>query len=679
MTSGRYIVGIDLGTTHTAMAYADLADTSFFPRIHTFEIPQTVAPGVVERRPLLPSCVYLPAENELPEGSLSLPWNNRAPRTEKGIQYTVGEFARTRGGDVPGRLISSAKSWLSQPGSKRRAAVLPWNSDPGVPTLSPVEASSLILQHLASAWDDTLGRDPKNGALKDQKIVLCVPASFDAAARDLTMDAAQRAGLVDVTLLEEPQAAFYAWIAHARDAWRTLLHVGDLVLIVDIGGGTTDFSLIAVEDDRGALALRRISVGEHILLGGDNIDLTLARLAAARLAAEGITLNAWQMRSLTLACREAKERLLEAPAQMSEPIQPMAIQIPLLASRLPDAIQSTVPDDSACLYIRRKPRKNHRKVAQLAGATLAPRDAEVLKPRTDVPLPILARGSDVVGQSVSASLECADAKRAILDGFFDDCDSAARPHQASRTGLRELGLAYAADSSISKHLAKFLAHESQEPESAEHKIEALKPTAILFNGGVMKSVLLRERMTGLISKWMGSETAPRVLTGADPELAVARGAAFFGRVQESNGVRIRGGVPRSYYIGIEATQPTVPGFAAPVKALCVVPFGMDEGTECEVPGAEFGLTVGEPAQFRFFSAAERRDDRIGARVEIQQDAIRELEPIETTIPVTLFDAPGTTVPVRLKSVVTAVGTLELWFNACDGAGAWKLEYNVRET
>ena len=673
MSSGRYIVGIDLGTTHTALAYAEISDTSIFPCIHTFEIPQTVRPGVVERRPLLPSCAYLPAENELPDGSLSLPWNDRAPRTEKGIQYTVGEFARARGGEVPARLISSAKSWLSQPGSKRRAAVLPWNADPGTPKLSPVEASSLILQHLASAWDDTLGRDPKNGALKDQKIVLCVPASFDAAARDLTLEAARRAGLSDVTLLEEPQAAFYAWIAHARDAWRTLLHVGDLVLVVDIGGGTTDFSLIVVEDESGALALRRISVGEHILLGGDNMDLALARLATARLGAEGITLDAWQMRSLTLACREAKERLLEKPAPTPEPIQPMAIQIPVLQSRLPDAMQSAVPDAAACLYIRRKPKKNHRKVAQLSGGTPALRDAEVLKPRTDVPLPILARGTDVVGKSVNASLECADAKRTILDGFCDECDSTARPCHASRPGLSELGLAYAADPSISKHLAKFLASDQPDLQPS-----AKTPTAILFNGGVMKSALLRERLSGIVSKWMGSEAVPRVLTGADPELAVARGAAFFGRVQNAQGVRIRGGVPRSYYIGIEAQQPAVPGFAAPVKALCVVPFGMDEGTEFEVPGAEFGLTVGEPAQFRFFSAAERHDDRIGARVEIPQDAIRELEPIETTIPVTLFDAPGTTIPVRLKSVVTAVGTLELWFKASDGAGAWKLEYNVRE-
>ena len=671
MASGRYIVGIDLGTTHCAMAYAEAADASPFPRVRTFEIPQTIKPGVVDRRPLLPSSIYLPAENEFPEESLALPWSERTARTDKGIPYIVGEFARTRGAEVPRRLVSSAKSWLSQPGSKRRSALLPWNADEDIKRISAVEATTLILQHLASAWNHEMGRDRRNGLLSDQHIIVCVPASFDAAARDLTMEAAKRAGLVDVTLLEEPQAAFYAWIAHSRDTWRAKLNVGDLVLIVDVGGGTTDFTLIAMEDESGRVGLRRIAVGEHILLGGDNMDLALARSAAERLQKDGVKLDAWQLRGLALTCRDAKERLLLAiPAakMRSGDVEPVC-SLPIIpASRLANAAASDVVDAAPCLYIRKKPRKSLRKGGRGSDKSAALELRE--RVQTRLPLPSLGRGASVVGDSVNASLALSEAERVIVDGFLDACDASARPAKPGRSGLREMGLGYAADPSITRHLAKFLASETG----------TLRPTAILFNGGVMKSEFLRAHTFEILKVWIehSGGGAPRELSGADPELAVARGAAYFGRVQRTQGLRISGGVPRSYYIGIESPRPAVPGANPTVDALCVVPFGMDEGSAFDIPGAEFGLTVGEPAQFRFFSAAERHDDRIGQRVEIRQDALRELEPIETLISATLFDEPGTVVPVRLKSIITTMGTLELWFTAVDGAGAWKLELNVRD-
>ncbi len=683
MASGRFIVGIDLGTTHTAMAYAEVTDTSPYPRIRTFEIPQLIRPGAVDRRPLLPSCVYIPTENEFPDECLALPWSERTPRTDTGVPYIVGEFARTCGSEAPGRFISSAKSWLSQPGAKRRSAMLPWNATEGVQRFSPVEASTMILKHLVSAWNFDSGRDHRNGMLADQKIVLCVPASFDAVARDLTMEAAKRAGLIDVTLLEEPQAAFYAWIANSRDTWRTQLHVGDLALIVDVGGGTTDFTLIAVGDERGAIALRRVAVGEHILLGGDNMDMALARSAAQKLEVDGIKLDAWQVRGLALACRDAKERLLHskifatkltrATCADTEHIETIPV-IPV--ARRANSVPSETRDDAACLYIRKKPKKSFRKPGRLSNALTDPKPSA----EAQLPLPILGRGAAVIGTSVNASFARSEAERVILDGFLDPCDASARPCKPGRSGLRELGLGYAADPSITKHLAKFLTHESEQRTGANAASETYHPTAILFNGGVMKSELLREHTANIVTKWIEIEggSAPRELVCTDPDLAVARGAAFFGRVQKAHGVRICGGVPRSYYVGIESPRPAIPGKIPTITGLCVVPFGMDEGTEFDVPGAEFGLTVGEPTQFRFFSAAERRDDRIGDRVEIRQDAIRELEPIETTIPATLFDEPGTFVPVRLKSIVTTVGTLELWFNAIDEAGAWKLELNVRE-
>jgi hypothetical protein len=439
--------------------------------------------------------------------------------------------------------------------------------------------------------------------------------------------------------------------------------------------------LIAVQDENGLVALRRIAVGEHILLGGDNMDLALARSAAERLLKDGVKLDAWQLRGLALTCREAKERLLlaipaaKANRNVAEPI----LTLPIISmSRLANAVSKDSTDATACLYIRKKPRKSLRKAGRMTGKASALDLSE--RVQTQLPLSIFGRGAAVVGDSVNASLGLADAERVIVDGFLDACEASARPLKPGRSGLRDMGLDYSADPSITKHLAKFLARENRGSVPPGDKPESLHPTAILFNGGVMKSEFLRAHTFGILNRWIESEggSAPRELSGADPELAVALGAAYFGRVQHANGLRILGGVPRSYYVGVESPRPAVPGQMPTISALCVVPFGMEEGSAFDVPGAEFGLSVGEPAQFRFFSAAERQDDRIGQRVEIRQDAIRELEPIETTIPATLFDEPGTIVPVRLKSIITTMGTLELWFNAIDEAGAWKLELNVRE-
>ncbi|MGD0091326.1 MAG: Hsp70 family protein, partial [Planctomycetota bacterium] len=316
----RYIIGIDLGTTDSALAYLDLQQglpgtdsqsqscrellpVSAPAGIQVLEIPQVVRPGAVEGRTLLPSCVYLPAADELPPGSLALPWDEKRG-------YAVGEFARNRGREVPGRLASAAKSWLCQPHVDPRAPRLPLGAPEDVDKLSPVEVSARILRHLREAWDATLGKGQKGCELKRQKIYLCVPASFDAAARELTVEAARAAGFGDVTLLEEPQAAFYAWLESTGGQWRTHVQVGDLVLVMDIGGGTTDFTLIAVGEEKGALTLHRIAVGEHILLGGDNMDLALAHAVAGKLADSGFQIDSWQLQALAHNCREEKERLL---------------------------------------------------------------------------------------------------------------------------------------------------------------------------------------------------------------------------------------------------------------------------------------------------------------------------------------------------------------------------------
>jgi molecular chaperone DnaK (HSP70) len=592
----RYCVGIDLGTTNTAVASA-LADGS--GPITPFRIPQVMSPGEVDALPTLPSFLLLPSELEVPPEGLSLPWTQRPA-------FTVGTLARERGSELPHRLVSSAKSWLCHAGVDRHAPILPWRGadtealepDPDEPEdngqrVSPVEASALTLEHIRAAWNHAHPEAP----LEEQEVYLTVPASFDAVARELTMTAAQQAGLSQITLLEEPQAAFYSWLAHTGPEWRRLLKPGDAVLVCDIGGGTTDFSIIAVVDDgTGNLALERVAVGDHILLGGDNMDLTLAHATMQKL---GDRLSPLQFRALVHACRRAKEQLLspEAPAE--------------------------------------------------------------------VPVSILGRSSKVIGGTVRMDLVRDHVRRIILDGFFPFVDRGARPQKRRATGLKELGLPYAHDPAVTRHLADFLERHGRQP------------TAVLFNGGVMKGELLRSRVSEMVGGWQGRGPAA-ALAGNDLDLAVAHGAAYYGLARSGKGIRIRGGTARSYYIGIEAAMPAIPGFAPPVKALCVVPFGMEEGTAVKLPDEELGLVVGETAEFRFFASSDRKKDTPGALLDPEDAVLEELGPVEAVLPAGQGAEPGTTVPVSLESRLTEVGTLELWCVAREGAGRWKLEYSVRE-
>jgi molecular chaperone DnaK (HSP70) len=596
MPESRFVVGIDLGTTNSVLAAIDTEvardgrpgdDASEAADARVLAVPQLVKPGEVAARDRLPSFLYLPAAGEFPAASLALPWG----RTER----VVGELARARGAEVPGRVVSSAKSWLCV-GAQASGPLLPWQAPDDVSRLSAVEASAAYLGHLRAAWDAAMP-----APLTEQDVLLAVPASFDAAARELTVRAAELAGLAGVHLIEEPQAAFYAWLASTRGAWRRQVRVGDVVLVCDVGGGTTDLSLVAVEEERGELVLERKAVGDHILLGGDNMDLALAHGVRARLAAAGTMLDDWQLRGLAHACREAKERLLAEGGRAREP------------------------------------------------------------------LVVLGRSRKVVGGALRAELTRADVD-ALLDGFLPIVGPDERPRQTTRAGLQEIGLPYAADPAITRHLAAFLArHRDVAPEG---------PTAVLFNGGVTKAAPLRDRVLEALAGWRGS--AVRVLAGAHPDLAVAEGAASYGLARRGRGVRIRGGTARAYYVGVESPAPAVPGVPAPVKALCLAPFGMEEGSGVDLPDAEFRLVVGEPAQFRFFGSSVRRADRAGTTVESwAPDELEELAPVEAT----LGTDGGTerTVPVRLRAEVTEIGTLELWCVTRDGDRRWKLELNVRQT
>jgi len=612
----RMIVGIDLGTTNSVLAYLDTeAEPSApsapgaGPAIQLFQVPQVVAPGHTAPRPLLPSYLYLAGEHDLPEGSLDLPWAT-------GRSFAVGEFARERGGEVPGRVVASAKSWLRHRQVDRTAAILPWEAPAGVPRLSPLTAQTRVLEHLRDAWNDTVAKHDSRLRLEAQEILLCVPASFDPAARELTAKAAAAAGFEHLTLLEEPQAVFYAWLQSCGDGWREQLSAGDRVLVCDVGGGTTDFTLIGARDEAGELVLDRIAVGEHILLGGDNMDLALAHAVAAKLGVQGHKLDTWQMRSLWHLTRAAKERLL-------------------------------------------------------ADATLE-----------SAPIVVLGRGSKIVGGSIRTELGRAEVERLLTDGFFPRCAPGDRPVAAQSSGLRELGLPYEADPAMTRHLAQFLAR-SRENQSGDGA--GSWPTALLLNGGVMKSPVFAARLSELLLSWTGSPV--RVLTGTDLDLAVARGAAYYGFARRGHGVRIRGGTARAYYIGIESAMPAVPGVPSPMKAVCVAPFGMEEGSEAALPDREFALVTGERALFRFFASPSRQSDALGAVVESwEMEGLEELEPVVAMLEAPAGDAPvpsaagraGIAVPVKLESRVTELGILELWCVSRDESRRWKLEYEVRE-
>ncbi len=608
----RYAIGIDLGTTHSALSYVDLqASDGEKADQGVLGIPQLSAPGTVEALPLLPSFLYLPHPDELAPGELALPWTNgqAAP--------VVGEMARSRGASTPIRLVSSAKSWLSHPSVDRRAAILPTDAPEEVERVSPLAASTRYLEHLKAAWNATHPDAP----FERQAVTVTIPASFDPAARELTAEAARSAGYGSPTLLEEPQAALYSWIQGSGGRWRKQVKAGDIVLVVDVGGGTSDFSLIAILERDGNLEPHRVAVGDHILLGGDNMDLALAHLVARKLQANGTQLDAWQMRALTYACRGAKEHLLA--------------------------------------------------------------DANA----TTWPIVVPSRGSKLIGGSIRTELTRDEVTTFITDGFFPRVEASARPAVRTRAGLTQVGLPYAQDAAITRHLAAFLGRQAgatAELEGFNGKVDPahtfLHPSAVLFNGGVFKSDILAQRVMDTINDWLYMEGAAsaRMLEGADLDLAVARGAAYYGYARRGGGVRIRGGTARSYYVGVESSMPAIPGFEPPLEALCVAPFGMEEGTELELPGQEFGLVVGEPVHFRFFGSSVRRQDRIGTVLESwSPDELQELNEIQATLPAE-GRTPGDVVQVKLHAVATEAGTLELVAVAREGQ-RWKVEFDVRST
>ena len=610
-TSGQFSIGVDLGTTHCALSYVDRAASDGDKVVQgVLAIPQLTGPASVDAQPLLPSFLYLPHESELAPGDLALPWGE-AP------DFAVGEFARSRGAATPIRLVSSAKSWLCHPGVDRSAPLLPPDAPAEVPRVSPVGASIRYLSHLRWAWEQAHPDAP----FEAQDITVTIPASFDPAARALTAQACQAAGFEHLTLLEEPQAALYSWIEASGGEWRKQVHNGDVILVVDVGGGTTDLSLIAVLERDGNLALQRVAVGEHILLGGDNMDLALAYGVARKLAAEGKQLDAWQTRALAHGCRAAKEQLLA--------------------------------------------------------------DADL----PSVPVVVPSRGSKLIGGSIRTEVTRAEVLALLVEGFFPQVAVSDKPVTRARGALTQLGLPYAQDAAVTRHLAAFLARQAGATEqidglqgSQPAGASFLHPTAILFNGGVLKAPQIEQRILQVINGWLAAEGAgpARLLDGANLDLAVARGAAYYGHVRQGRGVRIRGGTAQSYYVGVESNMPAIPGMEPPLSALCLAPFGMEEGTEVALDAPQaFGLVVGEPVRLRFFGSSVRRADAVGTLLDIWgPEELVELQEIELNLPAE-GRTPGDVVPVTLQARVTDIGTLELNAVPVGGLERWKVELDVR--
>ncbi|MEZ6136811.1 MAG: Hsp70 family protein [Pirellulaceae bacterium] len=592
----QYSVGIDLGTTNCVVAYSALNVDR--PHVQLLRIEQVTAPNETEAQPSLASFLYIPTTPEHEAGLFQIPSLPAYPTVN-------GSYARTISAEQPERTIAAAKSWLCHGGVDRHAPILPWQSPEEIPKFSPTNASKLLLRQLVDAWDQEFPEAPLHGQL----VTLTVPASFDMSARELTREAALSAGLPDdFILLEEPQAAVYHWMDKAGDSWRQAVGEGDSLLVCDIGGGTTDLTMVRVEQEHGELILRRVAVGNHLLVGGDNMDLALAHFVATKFAEKGTRLNAWQSVALWHSCRRAKESLLSIDGPAVETIS------------------------------------------------------------------VLGRGSKLIGGTVSVEIQREEVQQLLIDGFFPMCEADARPEQLPHSGLHELGLPFEADSAITRHVASFLSDHYLAHQSNDEP----RPLHLLLNGGVFKSDALQMRLGNAITHILAAQ--PKTLGDTqDLDYSVARGAAYYGWAKQRGGVRIRGGAPRSYYVGIETAGLAIPGMPRPLQAVCVVPLGMEEGTEAEVPGREVGLVIGKAAKFRFFAAADRPEDTVGQVLrEWDENELIETSPLELEL-----NADEATkneqgfVPVKFLSRVSELGVLELWCKSTRDHQQWKLEFSIR--
>lgn len=564
---GRYLIGIDLGTTNSAVAYVDM-DVSKNPslRVQSLRIPQSSARGLAESLPLLPSFYYCDADG----------------------RSLVGELAKTLGEKIPGRLVASAKSWLAHPAALRREKILPVEADAPALRVSPVEVTAAYLRHLREGWDLSMARGDISREFTSQEVVITIPASFDEAARMLTVEAAREAGYENFTLIEEPLAAFYSWLQGHK---APVLPAGKVVLVCDVGGGTTDFSLIATEEKEGVLAFERTAVGSHLLLGGDNMDACLVELIERRAEESG---------------------------------------------------RGEVPRGLRCGLVAEARRAKEFLLSQGAGV---------------YQVTLQGTGSQVVGGSWSLELSYHDVFSALMEGFF-----AVVPWEEAKIlkrslGLRTMGLPYAAEPSILKNLADFLARQNG----------GMMPCIdyVLFNGGVMTPAPFQQAVVEALSLWGGRR--PEVLESKNLDTAVAQGAACYGKVRRGVGLRVHSGMPRTYYLAIDTEE-------GKRRVMTCVPKGADEtfSYEAEHP---LCLMSGAPVAFTLFSSQVRRGDVVGEILDLDMETMTPLFPLQTVIRKGKSQH-AEKVPVRLCAMVTSYGCLELVLKAIKTPHVWKLQMDL---
>jgi len=608
--ASRYLIGIDLGTTNSVVAYIDTKNVAEGESpIRVFSVPQLVAHGEVCTLPALPSFLYFPTPEELSAGVVCANWNENPP-------MVTGVHAREQGALVPNRQVSSAKSWLSYPDVDRRAKILPAQAEPPQPMISPVEASARYLMHLRDAWNSLVKRDIE-ARFEQQEIILTVPASFHEDARELTVEAARSAGIEKLTLLEEPLAAFYAWIAANRQSQSSDTSFGphltpksvkddlndnDLILICDIGGGTTDFSLVRARRVDGQLEFERTAIGEHLLLGGDNLDFALAHHVEEKLGDIRLTLR--QRHALRRACCTAKEQLLGGS------------------------------------HLER------------------------------VPIAILGSGRAVVGQSLSVNLTRDEVVKILMEGFLPINAPGDLPTRGHATGLRELGLPYASDPAITRHLAAFLTQAAliMNPSRARHGMA--QPNAVLFNGGFCAPETTREKIVEALSTWFNDAQAgwrPKLLNNNAVESSVARGAAYYGQVRRGAGLCIAAGSARSYYIGLDSNDG--------LEGICVLPAGVNEGATLPLLNREFSVLANRMVSFTLFSSRTRHDAH-GEVIALDNVDVDRHPPLVTMLRYGRRMREKY-LNVHLRASFTEVGTLELWFESWDTPHRWRLQFGLR--
>jgi molecular chaperone DnaK (HSP70) len=627
----RYLIGIDLGTTNSALAYVDLQQPKTGgggrppgqPLIRALPIPQLVAPGEVSNRQLLPSFLYLPGQHDLPPGATALPWNPNPG-------YAVGEFARNHGARVPGRLATSAKSWLCHAGVDRSAPLLPWSAPPDVPRLSPVEVSTRFLRHLVDSWNHVMARDNPEHRLEKQPVVLTVPASFDDMARTLTVEAARKAGLEDLTLLEEPQAAFYCWLSTHSHKEAGRLKPGSYCLVVDVGGGTSDFSLIQAVEQQGELAFVRQAVGDHLLLGGDNMDLALAKFVETKLPAAG-RLDAAQYGMLTQACRQAKEVLLAPSPPPSFAVTVMGRGRAVIGG----ALHTSLTGDE---------------VRRVIFDGFFPQAARAAEPQRGARVGLHEMGLPYVSDPAITRHLAAFLKR-HLHGAPEA--SAAAPDAILFNG----GVFQPAP--LQDRLLEVMRTWYGSAENPWQPLVLTNPSLDLAVAiGAAQYAWLKH--TG--GRRIGGGIARSYYIGVETS-AEDRGSKEDGQA-ESPGAS-------------GPAQSSILDPRSSILVVCVVPQHLEEGQEVALPRPELELALGQPVMFPLFTSTVRADDKPGDLLRVAPEQLLQLPPLHTIL--RGGKRSGTKqVPVTLAARSTEIGTLELWCVAREGSNRWRLEFNVRD-